>query len=122
MIVDKAKVAKQKYIDVGSLDTPNETFLFECLPLESNSNVILHTIDDVLRQLWTKHKKLFITIHLLLIIHCSIIHYSSYSLLLTDGWQNIKGIIPSSMHVTCFAHYYITALCEFVLTLKILMM
>ena len=38
---------------MGSLDTPNETFLIERHPLESSSNVygsiILHTVDDVLR-------------------------------------------------------------------------
>ena len=55
-------MVKQKYINVvvGSLDTPNETFLIECLPLESSSNVyssiILHTMDDVLRQLGTKRE------------------------------------------------------------------
>ena len=34
LIVDEAEVDKQKYIYVlvGSLDTPNETFLVECLP------------------------------------------------------------------------------------------
>ena len=53
---------KQKYINVlvGSLDTPNETFFTECLPLESSSNVIssiiLHAVDDVLRQLATKRE------------------------------------------------------------------
>ena len=60
--MNEAEVAKQKYINalMGSLDTPNETFLIECLPLESSSNVnssiILHTVDDVLRQLGTKRE------------------------------------------------------------------
>ena len=67
LILDEAEVAKQKYINVlvGSLDTPNETFLIECLPLDSSSNVnssiILHTVDDELRKLGTKRK----------ILHCS---------------------------------------------------
>ena len=63
---------KQKYINalVGSLlDTLNETFLIECLLLESsstaNSSIILHTVDDVLPQLGTKRE--------------------DYSLLLTDA-------------------------------------
>ena len=54
-------MGKQKYIFVlvGSLDTPNETFFIECLPFESSSNVnsniiLLHTVDNVLRQLTTK--------------------------------------------------------------------
>ena len=62
LVVDEAEVDKQKYIDVlvGSLDTSNKTFLIECPPLESSSNVnssiILHTVDDVLRQLGTKRE------------------------------------------------------------------
>ena len=57
LIVNDAKVAEQKYINVivGSLDAPNQTFLVDCPPLDSGSNVnssiILHTVDDVLRQL-----------------------------------------------------------------------
>ena len=37
LIVDEAKVAKQKYInaEVSNLDTPKETFLIECLPPEN---------------------------------------------------------------------------------------
>ena len=97
MIVDEAKVAKQKYINVlvGSLETPNETFLIECLPLESSSNVnssiILHTVDDVLRKLGTKRK--------------------NFALLLTDAAQymslagkTLKELYPTLMHVTCVAH------------------
>ena len=65
LIVDEAKGNKQKYITdnalVGSLGTPNEKFLIECLPLESSSNVnssiILHTVDHLLRQLGTKREK-----------------------------------------------------------------
>ena len=45
---------------MGSLDIPNEAFLNECLPLESRgnvkSNIIPHTVDDVLRQLGTKQE------------------------------------------------------------------
>ena len=38
----ETEVAQQKYINVllGSLDTPNEIFLIECLPVKSSSNVI----------------------------------------------------------------------------------
>ena len=104
----------QKYINVlvGSLDTPNETFLIGCLPLESSSNVntsiILHIVDDILRQLGTKRE--------------------IFALLLTDaallGGQNIKGIIgyASLMHATCMAHLlHNRAIFELVLSLKILM-
>ena len=69
LIVDEAGIAKQKYISVlvGSLDAPNQTFLVDCHPLDSGSNVnssiILHTVDDILRQLETKRKNfsLFLT-------------------------------------------------------------
>ena len=62
MIVDEAEADKQKYINVqvGSWDTPNETFLIECLPLKSSSNVnsgiIRHAVDDVLQQFSTKRE------------------------------------------------------------------
>ena len=40
---------------MGSLDAPNHTFLVNCHPLDSgrnvNSSIILHTVDDILRQL-----------------------------------------------------------------------
>ena len=60
LIVDEAEVAKQKYISVlvGSLDAPNQTFLVNCHSLDSghnvNSSIILHTVDDILRQLEAK--------------------------------------------------------------------
>ena len=45
---------------VGSLDASNQTFLVDCHPLDSgsivNSNIILHTVDDILRQLETKRE------------------------------------------------------------------
>ena len=56
LIVDQAEIAKQKYISVlvGSLDAPNQTFLVDCHPLDSGSNVnssiILHTVEEILRQ------------------------------------------------------------------------
>ena len=67
--MDEAEVAKQKYYNVlvGSLDAPNQTFLVGCHPLDSGSNVdssiILHTVDDTLRQLEIKREKfvLFLT-------------------------------------------------------------
>ena len=39
--MNKAEVAKQKYINVlvGSLDAQNQTFLVDCHPLDSGSNV-----------------------------------------------------------------------------------
>ena len=69
LIVDEAEIAKQKYISVlvGSLDAPNQTFLVDCHPLDSGSNVnssiILHTVDDILRQLKIKRENfsLFLT-------------------------------------------------------------
>ena len=97
LIVDKAEIAKQKYISVlvGSLDAPNQTFLIDCHPLDSgrnvNSSIILHTVDDILRQLEIKRE--------------------NFSLFLTDAarymslaGKTLKEFYPSLMHVTCVAH------------------
>ena len=57
LIVDETQVAKQKHINAieGSLDAPNQTFLVNCHPLDGgrnvNSSILLHTVDDILRQL-----------------------------------------------------------------------
>ena len=95
--MDKAEIVKQKYISVlvGSLDAPNQTFLVDCHPLDSDSNVnssiILHTVDDILRQLEIKRE--------------------NFSLYLTDAarymslaGKTLKEFYPSLMHVTCVAH------------------
>ena len=95
--MDEAEIAKQKYISVlvGSLDAPNQTFLVDCHPLDNGSNVngsiILHTVDDILRQLEIK---------------CE-----NFSLLLTDAarymslaGKTLKELYPFLMHVTCVAH------------------
>ena len=97
LIVDEAEVAKQKYISVlvGSLDAPNQTFLVNCRPLDSgrnvNSSIILHTVDDILRQLEIKRE--------------------NFSLFLTDAarymssaGKTLKELYRSLMHVTCVAH------------------
>ena len=95
--MDEAEIAKQKYISVlvGSLDAPNQTFLVDCHPLDSgsndNSSTLLHTVNDILRQLEIK---------------CE-----NFSLFLTDAAQykslagkTLKELYPSLMHVTCVAH------------------
>ena len=97
LIVNDAKVAEQKYINVivGSLDAPNQTFLVDCHSLDSGSNVnssiILHTVDDVLRQLEIKRK--------------------DFSLFLTDAarymslaGKTLKKLYSFLMHLNCFAH------------------
>ena len=95
--MDEAEIAKQKYISVlvGSLDAPNRTFLVDCYLLNSgsnaNSSIILHTVDDILRQLEIKRE--------------------NFSLFLTDAarymfsaGKTLKELYPSLMHVTCVAH------------------
>ena len=80
---------------VGSLNAPNQTFLVDCHLLDSGSNVnssiILHTVNDVLRQLEIKRENL--------------------SLFLTDAarYMSLAGktltdLYPSLMHVNCVAH------------------
>ena len=94
LIVDEA----EKYISVlaGSLDAPNQTFLVNCHPLDSdrnvnNSPIILHTVDDILRQLEIKRQ--------------------NFSLFLTDAarymssaGKTLKELYPSLMHIICVAH------------------
>ena len=95
--MDEAEIATQKYISVfvGSLDAPNQTFLVDCHPLDSGSNVnssiILHTVDDILRQLEIKR--------------------DNFLLFLTDAarcmslaGKTLKELYPSLMHVTCVPH------------------
>ena len=97
LIVDEAEIAKQKYISVlvGSLDATNQTFLVDCHLLDSGSNVnssiIMHTVDDILRQPEIKRE--------------------NFSLFLTDAarymslaGKTVKKLYPSLMHVTCVAH------------------
>ena len=94
--MDEAEVAKQKNINVlmGSLDAPNQTFLVDCHPLNSGSNVhksiTLHTVDDILRQLEIKRE--------------------NFSFFLTDAarytslaGKTLKELYPSLMHVNCVA-------------------
>ena len=97
LIVDEAEVAKQKYISVlvGNLHAPNQTFLVNYHPLDSgrnvNSSIILHTVNDILRQLEIKRE--------------------NFSLFLTDAarymssaGKTLKELYPSLMHVICVAH------------------
>ena len=97
LIVDEAEIAKQKYISVlvGSLDALNQTFLVDCHPFDSGSNVnssiILHTVDDILRQLEMKRENflLFLT---------DAARYMSLA------GKTFKELYPTLMHATCFAH------------------
>ena len=110
--MDEAEVAKLKYINVllGSLYALNQTFLVDCHPPYSGSNVnssiILHTVDDILQQLEIERKNflLFLT---------DAARYMSLA------GKTLKELYHSLMHVNC--SYYITALCVCALILKILM-
>ena len=99
LIVDDAKVNKQKYINVllGSLDTSNETFLIECLPLQSSSNgnssIILRTVDDVLRQFGTKRENFA-----LLLILTNVVRYMFFA------GKTLKKLYRTLMRFTCIAH------------------
>ena len=96
--MDEAEVAKQKNINVlvGSLDAPNQTFLVDCHPLNSGSNVnssiILHTVDDILRQFEIKCENflLFLT------------DAAPYMSILAG--KTLRELYPSLMHVNCVAH------------------
>ena len=111
--VDEAEIAKQKYISVlvGSLDAPNQTFLVDCHPLDSGSNVnssiIVHTVNDILRQLEIKRENYTVDD----ILRQLEIKRENFSLFLTDAarymslvGKTLKELYPSLMHVTCVAH------------------
>ena len=95
--MDEAEFAKQKCISVlvGSLDAPNQTFLVDCYPLDSGSNVdssiILHTMDDILRQIEIKRENflLFLT---------DAARYMSLA------GKTLKELYPYLMHVICVVH------------------
>ena len=95
--MDEAEVAKQKYISVlvGSLDALNQTFLVNCHPLNSgrnvNSSIILHTVDDILRQPEIKRENfsLFVT---------------DAARYMSSAGKTLKELYSSLMHVTCVAH------------------
>ena len=98
LILVEAEVANQKCIKVlvCRLDAPNQTFLVDCHPLDSGSNVnsclILHTVDDIMQQLEIKRENI--------------------SLFLTDAarymslvaGKTLKELYPPLMHVNCVAH------------------
>ena len=80
---------------VSSLDAPSQTFLVECHRLDSGSNVnnsiILHTVDDKLRQLKIKRE--------------------TFLLFLTDAarymslaGKTLKELYLSLMNINCVAH------------------
>ena len=115
MIADEAEVAKQKYINVlvGSLDAPNQTFLVDCHPFDSGSNVngssnVNNTVDAIMRQLEIKRE--------------------NFSLLFTDAalyillaGETLKKLYPSVMHINCVAHLLSNCAMRGVRVLKILM-
>ena len=96
--MDEAEIAKQNCINVlvGSLNVPNQTFLVYCHPFDSGSNVncsiVLHTVDDILRQFEVKRRE-------------------NFSLFLTDAarYMSLAGKILKKlnsflMHVNCVSH------------------
>ena len=96
LIVNEAKAAKQKYINVfvDSLDAPNQTFLVDCHPLDNGSNVnssiILHTVNDILRKLEIKRE--YLTLFL-----------TDAARYMSLAGKTLKEIYPSLMHVNCNA-------------------
>ena len=97
LIVEEAEVAKQKYINVlvGSLDAPNQTFLVDCHPLYSGSNVnssiILHTVNNILRQLEIKHENFLLFL-------------SDAARYMSLAGKALKELYLSLMHINYVAH------------------
>ena len=94
----KQRLLKQKYINVlvGSLNAPNQTFLIDCHPFDSGSNVnssiILHTVNDILQKFEIKRENflLFLT------------EAARY---MSSAGKTLKKLCPSSlMHINCVTH------------------
>ena len=91
-------MATQKHINVlvGSLQTPTDMYLIECLPLESctrvKNDVILFTVNDILRQLGIRQE--------------------NFALLLTDATRFIslagKTLKELYSFDACHLHYTLT--------------
>ena len=80
---------------VGSLDAPDQTFLVTCHPPDSgrnvNNSIILHTVDNILRQLEIKREN----------ISLFLIDAARY---MSSAGKTLTELYPSLMHVTCVAH------------------
>ena len=80
---------------MGSFDTPNQTFLVNCYPIDSgrnvNSSIILHTVDDILRQLEIKRENFPL-------------FFTDAARYMFSAGKTLKELYPSLMHVTCVAH------------------
>ena len=112
--MDVVEIEKQKYVNtnliVSSLVPQMKHFLLSAFQMKAaamfNSNIILHTANDIFRQLRIK--------------------FENFALLLTDATRYMSStgnilqeLYLTLMHVTCIAHS--TALCELALILKLLM-
>ena len=95
LIVDESTVSGTQYLNipVGSLGTPQVSYLHDCQPLKCapNSNITAQAVNDIVRNLG--------------------INRSFFCLLLSDAAKNIivagitlKSLYPELFHVTCVAH------------------
>ena len=88
---------------------PNQIFLVHCHPLDSgrsvNSDNILHTVDEILRQLQIK-RLLFLT---------------NAAWYMSLAGKTLKELYPSLMHVNCVAHSLHNCAMRMRAILKILM-
>ena len=95
VIVDESTLSGTQYlnIQVGSLETPHVSYLYDCQPLKyaPNSNIIAQAVDDAVRNLG--------------------INRSLFCLLLSDAAKcmiaagiTLKSLYPKLFHVTCVAH------------------
>ena len=91
----KVETSNMQYLNilVGSLETPHDSYLYDCQPLkcDPNSNIIAQAVDDAVRNLG--------------------INRSFFCLLLSDTAKYmvavgiiLKSLYPKLFHVTCVAH------------------
>ena len=80
---------------VGNLVAPNQAFLVDCHLLNSGSNVIssiiLHTVDDILRQIEINRPN-------------SLLYLTDTARHMSSAGKTLKELYPFLMHVNSVAH------------------
>ena len=95
-LVDESTLSCKQYLNilVGSLETPNVSYLYDCQPLKCapNGNVIAQAVDDAVRNIGTDRR--------------------FFCLLLSDAakytiaaGKALKSLYPKPFHVMCIAQF-----------------
>ena len=93
-VVDESQISGKKYINIlfGTLDEPNKTYLYDCLPVETvNHEIICQTVDDAARSLNIQRANFLLLI-------------SDAARYMTSAAKTLRSLFPHLLHVTCVSH------------------